>query len=283
MKKSIIIVLVACIFLSCSFFGTLSVPVIAYLGRILTVDSSNHFKVDVVYRTGNSEYTFGSDGTYTYVRNTYEDAGQDSDGDGLSGEGWVMSNGHSGTYTWDPETMVLERIIDKDESRGEFVLLENKETYKSTMYFTESKYGMAAVQSATDQDQWLYSEETAVQNGSTTTFDLVATINTDATSYKEESTTLTVDNAGDTTYGDMDERTGTYVILPEGTKFNKGNQVTFLLTTTLSKDKDYDTVNDVWSNWVEDNDQYKESMSITHMGKFIIMENSVFSFRSVKN
>ena len=286
MKKIISIIAISILLLaSCTFFsstfGGIFTPAIPWLGAVLTVDSSNHFKEDIVYRSGQSTYTFGSDGTYEYKYERYEDAGEDWDGDGLSGEDWVMTSGKKGTYTWDAETMILERIITREEDQGEFVLLSDKTTQRETMYFTESHWGEAAAQSSSDKNQWITTYERSVQNGSTYTWDVTVTINISSGSYKYEYSSHNKNADGDTTSRYMEEVTGTYEILPEGTKFVRGNQMTVLATITLYRDRSYDTVNDEWNSWVEDNDQYKESRPIVHMGSFIIADDGPMSERSL--
>ena len=73
----------------------------------LEFDKNGHFKETITYYNNNSKTTYSSNGDYEWVTESYEGTGDDSDHDGNSGEGWVITSGFKGTYFYDKENYKL--------------------------------------------------------------------------------------------------------------------------------------------------------------------------------
>ncbi len=281
MKQSTIlktgIVLAAFLFTltSCGLFS----PLADYLGVMLKVDGNGHFKNEITYRLNDDTYRFTPEGTVEYYDESYEDAGEDHDGDGQVGEGWVITTGYKGTYTWNKDNFILTEIVSQGILNGEWSNVTNQSTYTTPMYFTETRYGIVYIE--TGENVWQAIYTTDIQNTSTEIEEETLTI-TEA-SYEYHYKSEEKNTAGTAIDGFEVISSGTYTLFPDGVKWKKGNTVTVLATITLEKYKWFDnTAANAWDpTFTEDNDQSRESINLFHAGSFIVYFPRVTAYRSI--
>ena len=240
----------------CSLFAPLS----PYLGRLLKADDDGHLTEEVTYRYGTSAFTLKPDGTYEATVESYEDDGQDADGDGVLAEGWVVVDGSRGSYSWDDEWCIMEWTEESQVVDGEWVAVADERTFTRGYYFTEQTFGVA----------WRpLDDPNAVFDGFTVTYP-------DGTSEYEEinlmwgdntQTTMTItekyedkDADGNVIDGEETTRNGSFVVYPEGTKIKQGNAFTFRVTVTGT---DY-------PDGSHSTDQYIRSYDFFHAGRFYV-------------
>lgn len=83
------------------------------------------------------------DGTYETTLMSYEDTGEDADGDGVLAEAWVPVSGSRGSYTWDGKECFMEWTETAELVAGEWVAVSEPVTYSRGYFLTDQKYGIA--------------------------------------------------------------------------------------------------------------------------------------------
>ena len=274
-KAGIVLAVLLFALTSCGLFS----PLADYLGIMLKVDGAGHFKEDIEYRSGDDVYRFTPEGTVEYYDESYEDAGQDHDGDGIIGEGWVKTSGYQGTYTWNKDNFVLTEIVQQFILNGEWSNVTNQATFATPMYFTETQWGYVYLEAGENIWQSIYT--TDIQNTSTETEE--ETITLTETSYEYHYKDEEKNTSGTVIYGYEVIASGPYTLLPAGVKWKKGNTVTVLATITLIKEKYFNnTVANAWDpSFSEDNDQNRTSINLFHAGNFVVYFPTVTAFRGI--
>ncbi len=261
---------------SCSLFSALP----DYAGEEVKVDKdTGFFKEDMTYKRASPpytyEYSFKADGTYEYIRMYWNSTDEE----------WEHNSGLKGTYSWDPDTLVLNKIYTKlwDNTAQEyFEPASYPYEVEYLSYFTTTNYyGEYEVykQDETDETVWTATYSSSYEDTSKYSETVSFTYNEDAMtfSYTESSTES---YEGEFTDKDESESSGTIIsVFPEDTKFKRGNTVTVTMSGT-SKSRDWDPVDD-WYDWSTPS-TYQDSQTMLHMGDFIIMNPTTESMRTLE-
>ncbi len=279
MKKLIglsVVVLAVLALGGCPLFGP---PAIEFAGSALRVDADGHFKDDIVYQIGTVTYTFKADGTYEIAFEEYEGTGQDRDGDGNLGEGWVIVYAERYDYTINADNMTVtfDWTDLYDGTQWQPATYVYIETFNA--YFADSKFEFGILVAVPDADNtftrtydetddgWVYSEvETYVYDPDALTW-----------SYTYHSEYF--DDVGSMVDQDDAEADGTFTMLPDGVKFRRGNTVTIRAVQDNDGFRDWDPGTG-WERWNTSGDDSVDVIVITHMGDFLI-EDGESSYRSV--
>lgn len=230
------------------------------MGKMLVPDEEGHFKEDLVYSLSGASYSFYANGEYLYEFFEWDSVTSD----------YVLDEGWSGTYSWNPETMVLTENQLKDYVQATETWEDLIETSERTMYFTTVNFGEAFV--FREENSWEY--ETFVQkaDGSYDTDSYLITLNSDTYIYKRMD--LSYDSTGLLDSGwDGERECDISGLFPEGITWEQGNCVIFNLTETLDRDRNYDNLSSAWGTW-DINSLNIFQIRFLNMGSFFCIPNS---------
>ncbi len=261
---------------SCSLFSALP----DYAGEEVSVDKdTGFFKEDMTYKYATGSYTieyiFKADGSYEFIQMAWNS----------TDEKWEQAGGEKGTYSWNPDTLVMNATGTKtwDGFAEEYVEPEDyPRNSEGLFYFTTTNIyfeGQVYKQDETDETVWTMTYSSSYEDTTKSSETVSFTYNEDAMtfSYTESSTDS---YEGEFTDKDESESSGTIVsVFPEDTKFKKGNTVTVMMSGT-SKSRDWNP-GDEWGDW-SDPSTYQDSQTMLHMGDFIIMNPTTESMRTLE-
>jgi len=275
--KTIILLTVTSLILLAAFSCSVISPLPDYAGDALKVDkSTGYFKEDITYKIADGsntwEWNFYADGRYDYTQKTWDSID----------EAWEQTAGKKGTYSWDPETLLLTQTYTEDWDSVEEQYSERTDypnIRKFEAYFTSINwYGTGSVYKldenienqwtntylSTYDDEWEYSDTESI------------TVDVDSSIYSGESSYISKFE-GDETYKEEEETNGSIEnIFPEGTKFKRGNTIT-VYVSIKTKDRTWDPALD-WSEW-STFDVEKTTITLLHMGDFVIVNPSNTALR----
>ncbi len=229
------------------------------MGKMLVPDEAGYFKEDITYSLSGAIQVFYADGNYLY---------ENYEWDPVSLE-YVRDEGESGTYSWNPETMVMTQKQLKNYVQATDTWEDISETSERTMYFTTVCFGNAFVYS--ENNSWESSTLVEYNDGSYDTDSYQMTLDSETYILKRED--LSYDNNGVLTSGWNSERNCEVSgMFPEGVAWESGNRVIFNLTETLDRDRNYDSISSSWGAWdINDLDIYQ--MIFLNMGNFFCIPN----------
>ena len=237
------------------------------MGNLLEVDEDGHFLEDIIYIGGAWEDTYSSDGTFEISNQAYEGAGEDYDNDGVTREGWVFNGGNRGTYSWDPESLVLTENNESYNSgdgwndsiwtqESTWVFLEHR---KTTAYLSEGK------------NTWTHWYRNYNEDGE---FDWRGgssyTINSKTIEYTSFSYDVDEDDWSEDLRYEYKRTCEIIDSFPEGVDFSEGNTLTFQAREIMRKRRDYDYDAGQMADWVEEEILYGTSFTWHHMGDYLI-------------
>jgi len=278
MKKPAFI-LIAAVFsfiISCS----LSSPLPGILGDEVRVDKeTGFFKEDMEYTynagTQYYTYTFTATGAYTYNLFSWNAA---------EGE-WEQDAGVKGSYIYNPDNMILSLLITEeyDVSSGEWTAPVWTPYIKSWhAYFTTVNwYGRGRVFPADQEKEnswsYTYSYEDAEKEIFTETT-VITMVPEPEGSFSELISSINSNTTGEWDKDEVQTAGTVMALYPAGTKFRKGETVTFSVTAEKTiRDWDPDTGWDEWSVPAEE----RQSRTYLHMGDFLIYSPSLAAGRWV--
>lgn len=269
-----------------------------FLQNVLETNGDGHFKSDYTYTmyyygrsldnfNNSGEYIdleikavaeFKSDGTFNWTEYGYEKSSFDLDGDGISGEGYMLISHEKGTYSYKDYKLTsrykeyLEYIswyYDEDLSYGYNIWNNNPERFvrdydwvrSGYYYISENIYEGMYKSSGNNTwiNEWTYYTDNGEDEPSTSTNSFVITNNEIRynfnSSYREEEEVFEV-----------------FEMFPKNSEFKEGSIIKFNGIYTTSRSRYYDYENEVFGEW-ENNDWSYENirdMSFAHMGDFIV-------------
>ena len=256
---------------SCNLFS----PLPDYAGNTLSVDADGHFKEDIIYKYADGsttyEWKYLNNGNYEFIVTQ------------LSGTTWEQTNGVTGTYSWDPKTLLLSKTLNKAWDGTSYIEPANyplKQTGEA--YFTSTvlyDYGEVYKKSETE-NTWEYTITDNYDNGDKEIETESFVIDIDGLTYNRAYLNTESDST-DFTYKKEEKTTGTIAsIFPEGVKFKKGETATFYVSLNEIT-RYWDTVNDEWLDWSTGTEE-KYSQTLLHAGDFIIHDPSNDAARSLE-
>lgn len=218
-------------FVGCSLFSALP----SILGTVLAFTSDGRVKEDITYtRSLFQQYTFGSDGTYTYGFYSWDTAT----------ESWYMSNGRRGTYTFNTDTYILTLTItdDYDITTGTSGAWAPETWYPTTStfpaYFTSQNWyddGLVSVADADTDNQWNYAYTYTDADNDDETLTVTTTVNPEIGGAVSINTDYVESPSGVDDYKEETRETGVIDnLFPTDTKFKKGDTVTAQFVTEAS-------------------------------------------------
>ena len=256
-------------------------PVIDFAGRALPVDDDGHFKDDIVYQVGTSTYAFTPEGTHEWTTESYEGTGEDWDGDGTTGEGWVITYGERYNYTVDTDNLTLMRDYTHyyDGTANTWTSDASEWITTFNAYFGESKFSYEIMVADPDADNTFVRTSVEAYGGWDYNSVETGVFDPDAMTWSRTFHSDDYDDTGAMADGYENEGNGTFTMLPEGVKFRRGNTITIRTVQENYRYRNWYTATG-WDPWTDLNDDSISTMVITHMGDFLMMEGES-SYRSV--
>lgn len=273
------------LFLVVGILGACATTVGIDLGAMLGVDAAGHFKKDLTYvMTSGEEVTLKTDGSFESLSYEYEFGGDDLDGDGVTNEGKVQTDGMRGTYVCAADTMVFtvdfssvyNGIVgdwrpNTNENDVESMTL-NGAAFEHTLYINQpysmilpvfvktetanTWTGTVTMVMADEYKSFMSMTETAVIDVENSNFDL--TIHQ----------TVMGTNGVEIAAMEMMIDAAIIKLTPDGVSWKKGESVGFLIRGVM-KERAY--MAGAWSEWETDPEENEMNFPLTHMGDFILV------------
>lgn len=271
-----LLLIVTVIFVSCDL---LSSPVSGDEGttgpdpnpELLLTDADDTLVEDLV----SSEYdaatdttsfmAFYTDGSYVWYTEANEAAGEDWDGDTVTGEGLVLTDGERGTYTWDRDTLMLIISFSEEISAGEWVIkVDPYEAGQTTALTVDGGMYQALL---VEGDTWVHTQP-GIYGADYGTYSLSLTFRADGTFSEFSSSDYHYEASPDYRY--ESDFIGDYSVTSGGGyPFVEGTVHVIDLPGGTIRERTYDFDTATWSGWSENPATGVEHWSLKPMGRYV--------------
>ncbi len=260
-------------------------------GRLLPVTSEGWFRTDIVYHVSSSlSYSFLADGRYLLETLTYEGEGQDKDKDSITNEGWVLFSGVRGTYSFDPEMMLMTLNlssrygtpggnqayiwIPQTNANSTVRQVFNAVPLEHAYYFNS----ISSMKVLTNQNNgsWagMYRESYYNGTNSLTSFKVTVNISQNSLKAANPNTYLYAPDGTLISGTEYDYTSRIDSLAPDGVSWQPGQTVTFHVTATADMKRTYTP--STWSAWGYNSgwvpgDQELNIITCAHMGDYMVV------------